>query len=330
MRLSLLFLILLFILSACSSLRTYPPPNKNKLTTFYFPERGGKLDLFFSGESEPDQDYLRLCILKESKLAHKPNIGALLESLKGRALRAGADALIVMGTNDFEDIRSASADDIRTTPRENMWGIAIRYLDNIEPQSDLLSHLVITTHGSIAEQGGGEIEISEYGEFANPTPNTWAEYAYYHSLNYLLENEEDWWHGQGLRNGPYGEFTLIRQLGLGIKTKTKLTARIDGENRIEFIKIRQLNGKVASIKMDVSYNQENQVTGWSWEEVGGPIVQVKRSYHENGNVYQDAYIQEVAAYEEVADTILIATYNYLSKEDFLRKLNAEQIVRVKP
>lgn len=322
-------LVLLITFSSCSHYLPYPAHEKNAMTAFSFPEREGSLEVFFQGESEPEKDYLRLDLLKETKLAYGNDIGALLERLKTRSLKIGADALIVMGTSDFEEVSSNGEDNIRTIPRENMWGIAIRYVDSIEYRTNLPSHLTVTPHGRFAEEKGGDIRIDNNGELEKPAPNYWTDYAYYHSLHYLLDNTKNWWYAKRANIATDFELLLTRQLGLGLEKETKLKARINEDERIDRLNISHLAGQATQISMVINYDEENRITGWKWQENLSSEIEVTRSYHANGTVQQDTYVQRKTTAKETMDTFLVVTHHYLSREGFLRKLNAEQIIRVK-
>ncbi|MEL6970520.1 MAG: hypothetical protein AAFO02_10140, partial [Bacteroidota bacterium] len=104
MRAILILLICTFIFQSCRSYRKLTYQQADYLSAVRFPAHDNDIEMFFAGESVPEKDYVRFALLEEKRLASPSATRRSLSALKRRAKVVGADALIIMGTENIEEI----------------------------------------------------------------------------------------------------------------------------------------------------------------------------------------------------------------------------------
>jgi hypothetical protein len=321
-----LLVLLTLACSSCYVYRPYEQPLQGQITAVPLAKQEKELELFFAGESMPEQDYLRLGLLKEKRTSYNTNLVSLLDRLKTKAQAMGADAIIIMGTEDTERVYSSGEDDTYSVPGENMWGLAIRYLDNLEFEENVLSHLEITSQGPNAKSADGSIDLDQNGNLEEPFMDNWEQYVYYHSLEYLLQSERDWRFTKVQVGTPSNLYDIIRVHRDGSSTKTKVSVNYDRDDLPTYLSISYLNRRQVNEKMVFVYDDQNRIVERRWREQGGKNIIVTRSYAADGLILREDYTMQRGNTE--AESLLSVDYRYFTEEELMQLLEKEQIVRV--
>jgi len=321
-----LFVLLAFVCSSCYVYRPYEQQLQGQLTTVPLAKQEKELELFFAGESMPDKDYLRLGMLKEARTSYSTNLKSLLDRLKTQAQSMGADAIIIMGAGDTERVRTDGFDDAYSVPSEKMWGLAIRYLDNVEFEQNVLSHLEITSMGPNAKSSDGTVDLDQNGDLEDSPMDNWEQYVYFHSLEYLLESKRDWRFTKVLVGTPSNLYNIIRVQGDGTSTKAKVSISYDREDRATDLRITYLGRRQVNEKMVLVYDTQNRIVERRWTEAGGKNITVTRSYNIAGMISREDYSMQRG--NASAEYLLSVDYRYFTEEELLQLLEKEQIVRV--
>lgn len=327
MRLTLLvFTILIF--SSCTTYYAYPESQLNKLTKLNFAPHNNDIDLFFSGESEPEKDYIRIALFKETRTGYSAPPGRLLKTLESRAKHAGADALIVMGTAETEKTFQSVADDrIYTIPRNHMWGIAIRYVENLEEGLSVLSHLTVETLGEIAVMDGGRIEINSAGEASNGLNNKWTKYVYQHSLEYLVAQRAGWKVAYRKPNSGFG-LTHDRVHVRGGQTSARVELNYLQAGPLRTLAISYLDGMYASTNMTIHYDDDGRISGREWIDSSNIRVVTNRIYSDTGHLVGEDYQRQRRG--EVLQPFLSVRYEYVAPAELRALVEQEQVIKSQP
>lgn len=325
MRLILLLFVLLFFQS-CMVFHDYPNRRVNSLTELSFLPNDNKVDIFFTGETEPEKDYIRIAVVKQTITGNQIPPGRLLKSLELRAKQAGGDGLIVMGMsetgNTFEDV---ARDVAETVPRNHMWGIAIRYTENLEEGLNMLSYVTVETKGEIAEMEGGRIEATTNGDFYRAPEGKWATYVYQHSLEYLVHQRPGWAvANRSVRSGFWR--THIRRNGRGNNIQAKVELNYLRPGKLGTLRISYLDGLVAETNMTIRYDDQGRIAGREWVDNTRQRFVTERQYDSNGLLLAESYQRQRSG--EALLPLLTVNYHYLSDEEIQQRLGQEQIVRV--
>lgn len=326
MRNATLLILLALVCSSCYVYRSYEQQQHSQLTALPLTKQEKELELFFAGENMPQQDYLRLGLLKEGRTSYNSNLGSLLDRMKAQAQEMGADAIIVMGTENTERVRTDGFDDTYSVPGENMWGIAIRYLDNLQFEQNVLSHLEVTGLHANTKSANGIIDLAPDGELESPIAERWGQYVYYHSMEYLVENKRDWQFTKVLVGTPENLYNIIRLQNVGSSTKAKVKVSYDREDKVTELKISYLGQRQINEKMVLVYDNQNRIVQRRWTELGGKKIVVDRSYTADGLIAREDYT--IQRGEAGVEPLLRVDYRYFLEEELLQLLEKEQIVRV--
>ncbi|MEL7247972.1 MAG: hypothetical protein AAFO03_06125 [Bacteroidota bacterium] len=321
----LLLVSLSLVFHSCTVYRPYPDLKQNNLTSLEFIPHNNDVEMFFSGETEPEKDYIRVALLKEVRTGYSESQGRLLRALQSKAKQAGADAVIVMGTTEsvevFEDI---TTDRIRSIPRNHMWGIAIRYVDNLEAGLNVLSHVTIETQGDIAIMDGGRIDVDSNGEFNNMPSDKWSKFVYLHSYEYLVENRRSW--------GVVGRFPSngfarkqVRRFPARGPVQTKVAVDYWGSGRVGNLGISYLDGLGARINMSIRYDKDQRISKREWIDSTNIRYLTNRIYSAAGQLLREDYQRQRPG--EELQPFLSVKYEYLSPEDLSQKLKEVQVVK---
>lgn len=320
--------LLLFLTLACTSCYVYHPYGQHRegqLTTVPLAKQDKELELFFAGESMPEKDYLRLGMLKEARTSYNTNLKSLLDRLKIKAQAMGADAIIVMGAGDTERVNSLGESSY-SVPSENMWGLAIRYLDNLQFEQNVLSHLEVTGLDINTKSASGVIDIAPDGSLEAPVKERWMQYVYSHSLEYLMESEQNWRFTKVQVGTPSNLYDIIRvqnQVG-GIKSKVRIS--YDRYDKPTDLRITYLNQRQVNETMVLVYDGQNRIVERRWKEYGGKNMVVTRSYDAAGLILREDYTMQRG--DSGAVPYLSVDYHYLTEDDLIQLIEKEQVVKV--
>ena len=321
-------ILLFFSLHSCQSYHSYVENRSNNLTNLNFVPHNNDVELFFAGESEPQKNYVRLALIKETRTGYSAPPGRLLNTLEHRAKQVGADALIVMGTTESSQTFERLADDrVVSIPRNYMWGIAIRYADNLEEGLSILSHLTVETQGEIVMMEGGRIEVDNEGVLRDKVNNKWTEYVHQHSLEYLVDQRSEW---SFTRRNPKPGFNSrhLRRHNVGSQNLAKVEVNYLTRGKVGTIGITMLDGLYQSTNMSIYYNDEGQITGREWIDNTNVRYVTTRVYDESGLLIREDY-QRQRRGEELAP-VLSVTYGYADPTVIEAMLAEEQVVKSKP
>ncbi|MEL7422896.1 MAG: hypothetical protein AAFN81_07905 [Bacteroidota bacterium] len=321
----LLLVSLSLVFHSCTVYQAYPDLRLSNLTSLKFIPHNEEVELFFSGETEPEKDYIRVALLKEVRTGYSAPPSRLLRSLQAKAQQAGADALIVMGTTEsvkvFEDI---TTDRIRSIPRNHMWGIAIRYTDNLEEGLNVLSHITIETQGDIATMDGGRIDVDSNGELNTMPTDKWSKFVYLHSYEYLVEGRRDWGVVGRPPSNEFGWRRLRRLPARGpIETKVAVDYQLDG--RVANLGITYLGGLGVRTNMAIRYNEEGQIANREWIDSSNIRYLTSRTYSAAGQLLQENYQRQRPG--EELQPFLSVKYEYLSPADLSQMLKEAQVIK---
>lgn len=328
MRLLLPLLLLIFLASSCVYYRNYPDERLNHLTDVTFAPHNEDVELFFTGESKPSRDYMRIALVKESSTGYSATPGRLVQVLKKKAQLVGADALIIMGAEDSENIRQVFEDHtINSIPRENMWGIAIRYIDNLQLEDQVVSHLSVETLGDIAMMEGGIVDIDPYGGLDQPVTTKWERFVYLHSLEFLVTQKEGWEFTTATPRQGY-QRTHLRRNRLDFNTRARLKVNYLNENHVGSLAIVFLDGIYVNINMVIQYDEEGRISGREWMDDTNKRFVTQRYYNEFGTLVREDFQRQIRG--EDLKPFLSVEYHFLSPEELQEKLDKEQVVQVEP
>jgi hypothetical protein len=231
-----------------------------------------------------------------------------------------------MGAGDTERVRSAGYDDTYSVPSENMWGLAIRYLDNLQFEQHVLSHLEVTGLHPNTRSVSTVINIDPNGGLENPINERWSQYAYYHSLEYLLESERDWRFARVEVGTMENLYNIIRVQNQGNDIKAKVNVSYNREERATDLRITILDRRQVNEKMILVYDNQNRVIERRWTEVGGKKMVVARSYNAEGLIAREDYTMQRG--DSSAEPYLSVDYRYFTDEELMQLLEKEQVVRI--
>lgn len=321
----LLLLSITLLLQSCLSYRTYSKKGVNNLTNLNFVPHNEDIDVFFAGESGPEKDYVRLALIKETRTGYSTSPGQLLKVLEYRSKQAGADALIVMGTTENGQTVERLADDrIVTIPRNHMWGIAIRYADNLEKGLSMLSNLSVETQGEIAMMEGGRIDVDEDGVFIDKDNTKWTKYVQQHSLEYLLDQRRGW--SVATRNAREGyRRTRVRRHMRGNQTLAKVEVNYLRSGKVGNMGILMLDGVYTSTTMTLRYNDQRQLVGREWVDNTNVRYVTECTYSDDGRLLREDYQRQKRG--EVLAPVLSVKYEYASPTVIEALIEQEQIVK---
>jgi uncharacterized protein YbjQ (UPF0145 family) len=321
--------LLLLLALACVSCYVYRPYEnqlEGQLMEVPLAKQDKELELFFAGESMPEKDYLRLGMLKEARTSYNTNLKSLLDRLKTKAEEMGADAIIIMGAGDTERVHSVGEDNTYSVPSENMWGLAIRYLDNLQFEENVLSHLEVTGLDANTKSANGVIDIALDGSLDAPVSDKWMQYVYNHSLEYLMESEQDWRFTKVQVDTPSNLYDIIRVQSQGVATKAKVRISYDRYEWPTDLRITYLNQRQVNENMVLVYDDQNRIVERRWKEYGGKNMVVTRSYDAAGLVTREDYSMQRGD-SEIAPYLSV-DYHYFTEDDLMQMIEKEQVVRV--
>lgn len=321
---ALLFLLTI-VCSSCYVYRPYEQSFQGQLTALPLAKQDKELELFFAGEKMPEKDYLRLGMVKESRTSHQSNLSTLMDRLTSKAQAMGADAIVVMGAGDTERVYSIGEGSY-SVPSESMWGIAIRYLDNLVLEPNVLSHLEIRSMGPNAKSADGTIDIDMEGNLKAGSLDKWEQYVYFHSLEYLLESKRDWRFTKVQISTPSNLYDIVRLQGEGGSTKAKVRISYDREEKATDLRITYLGRRQVNEKMVLVYDRQNRVVERRWTEMGGKNIVVTRTYDAAGLILREDYTMQRG--NAAAEPLLSVDYRYFTEDELMQLLEKEQIVRV--
>jgi len=316
------------MLTSCSTpYHSYPDRWKERMTSLRFSPREGDLDVYFKGVSKPNQDYLQIGVVKMQLTTYSTREGELLENLKQQALGLGANALIVMEKGNSVNVYNDFYGNIRTAPRENMWGIAIRYLDNISYEKTMLTHLTVTPLAQDISSEGGDIVLDRKLELVRELPNSLTKYVYLHSLEFLLHSTEGWNFRVNKRAKDENFYHLERQYIGPYGTKTELKTKVVNDDMPSEIHIKMLAGRAVAETMRLITDEKDRIIRREWTERNLDEVVVTRKYNDDDTCEEELYTIKKKDSPELVQ-YLIVNYNYMSADEFREVLNNEQIIRV--
>lgn len=321
-----LLLFLALVCSSCYVYSAYEEPRQGQITALPLAKQEKELELFFAGESMPEQDYLRLGLLKEKRTSYNTNLVSLLDRLKTKAQAMGADAIIIMGAEDTERVYTSGEDDTYSVPGENMWGLAIRYLDNLEFEQNVLSHLEVTGLHPNTRSASTIVDLNQFGDLDAPINDSWGQYVYQHSLEYLVENQRDWRFTTVQVGTPSNQYDIVRVHRDGNSTKAKVTVNYDRYDFPTYLRIYYLGGRQVNEKMELVYDNQNRVIERRWNELGGKKIATTRTYNAAGLTAREDYT--IQRGNNAVEPYLSVTYHYFTEEELMQILDKEQIVRV--
>lgn len=329
MRISLSLCFVLVILSSCTTYFSYASFEPEQMTSFSFSPREGDLDVFFLGESKPTKNYLRIGIVKEQRTSRTSNLGGLMERMKKSALAMGADAVIVMGSGDAEMVYTDSCDDTYSVPKESMWGIAVKYVDEIRYQKNILARMEVIPLAGSDDQIGGDIVFDMEGELAERIPNMLTQNIYLHSLEYLLYSTNGWEFSEAY-DPDYGyQPNLLRQQKTPLGIRTKLRIKIRDNGTPTELKIQRLDGRPVYTNMKIFSDKEGKIMRREWTQPDRTQMVATRKYDADGVCLVETYEVKRKGTEKFVPYVAVS-YEYLSEEEFRLELDKEQIVKVSP
>lgn len=328
MRLILLSLLVVSFFPSCVYYQSYPNLQDNHLTTMSFSPHEKDLELFFTGESQPQRDYLRIAMVKETRRAYMASPGKLLKSLQRQAREVGADAILIMGIENSEEILTNCEDETYSVPRENMWGIAIKYVDQLDFDDNIISHLTVTPQGDFADEQEGIVDLNSNGDLDEEPSTYWANYVYDRSLEYLLKSEKNWHHTRTAATDTDYDHNLLRKQMKGTTVWARLKAEVGKDEKIRRLVITYLRGVYVFERMKISFDSDGRVNAREWVNRGGDRVFTELIYDGKGVLQQEIYQMKKKGGE--LQPLLSVQYHYFTKEAILAQLEEEQIIRVNP
>ncbi|MEO0728504.1 MAG: hypothetical protein AAFZ63_28445 [Bacteroidota bacterium] len=328
MRLTILLISIAFLLHSCQVYQSYQDESRNALTDLSFPAHDNDIELFFAGESVPQEDYIRLSIIKASHLSRTTAPGRLLEGMKKRAQQVGADAIIIMGAQDTEAMPFSSEGTAASIPRERMWGLAIRYINNLEEAENVLTHLTIIPGGEIASMPETMVDFNNTGVPNEKGMNKWARFVYHHSLEYLVDATSGWEYTTVIPTFGYQQSIVRRKLSRAdnIIAKTKVNYRNNGQ--VTNLEVSSLEGRFEQIDMDITYDEKGRILSREWSDATTKSYLTKRYYSADGLLLREDIERQRP--DDSFRPFLSVQYNYLSGEDLRARISQEQIVRAAP
>ncbi|MEL7422897.1 MAG: hypothetical protein AAFN81_07910 [Bacteroidota bacterium] len=331
MRSILILIISTFILQSCRSYRTHAYQEADYLAAVIFPAHDNDVELFFADETSPEKDYVRLAILEEKRLASSSASRHSLPALEKRAQEVGADALIVLGVENIEEIEECLTDedyyDSYTVNYEYTWGVAIRYLDNLTSGEAVISHWTVTTSGDIASDSGGVVDVNPLGGVDQKPPGDWTKFVYHHSLEYLLDHKKGWVYTSVLPNDGYAS-TVLRRHKYGSSEGTRLKVNYSPQKRVESLVVQKIRGDYVGIKMTLQYDDQGRIVGREWVDYRKQRF-VTQCIFDTDNKLVREDIQRQRKGEDLR-AFLSVEYHYFTEEELLASLDKEQIIRVEP
>ncbi|MEL7422898.1 MAG: hypothetical protein AAFN81_07915 [Bacteroidota bacterium] len=326
MRLTILLISITFLLHSCQVYQSYQDESRNALTELSFPAHEEEVELFFAGESIPQKDYIRLSIIKASHISRTTAPGRLLEGMKKRAQQVGADAIIIMGAQDTEALPFSS--EAASIPRERMWGLAIRYIDNLEDAENVLTHMTIIPGGELASIPETTVDFNDTGVLNEKRMNKWALFVYHHSLEYLVDAKPGWEYTAVIPTFGYQESIVRRKLSQANNTiaKTKVNYRNGGQ--VANLEVSTLEGRFEKIVMDITYDEDGRITSREWSDATFKNYRTTRYYSADGLLLREDIERQRP--KDSFRPFLSVQYNYLSGEDLRARISQEQIVRAAP
>ena len=331
MRVTVLLLFLAFLSQSCHVYYVYPDEGANALTELSFPAHDREVELFFVGESAPERDYIRLSVIKESNLTRSTAPGRLLQSMQRKAQQLGADAVVIMGAQDTEAVTNWIDGELTysTVPRERMWGLAIRYIDDLDEAETVLSHMTVTPLGAtpVRQEEVGMIKLNPYGGLAEKITDQWGRFAYDHSLEYLVEQKSGWMYTHLPPTHGYKR-TQRRRVVRNNEILSRVKVNYNYSDQVANLSVNLLRGRYEKINMQFTYDQEGKILSRHWSDVTGKSYRTQRFYTADGRLLREDFERKWP--DENMQPFLSVQYHYLSGEDLRARIGEEQIVKVEP
>jgi hypothetical protein len=329
MRLYASLILLISTFSSCTVYRSYASVEPEQMTSFNFSPREGELEVFFLDESKPTRDYLRIGLVKEQRTSRTPNLGGLMERMKKSALAMGADAVIVMGSGDAEIVYTDGYDDTYSVPKESMWGVAVKYVDEIRYQENILARMEVIPLAGSDDQIGGDIVFDMKGELAEKIPNMLTQNIYLHSLEYLLYSTNGWVFSEAHDPGYGYQPNLLRRQKTSLGIRTQLRVKIRNNGTPTELKIQRLDGRPIYTSMKIFSDKEGKIMRREWTQPDRAKMVVTRTYDIDGVCLAETYEVKRRGTKKFVPYVTVS-YEYLSEEEFRMELEKEQIVKVSP
>ncbi|MEZ4986653.1 MAG: hypothetical protein R2795_16715 [Saprospiraceae bacterium] len=314
---------LYMLFSGCVSYRPYPM-TESKLTALDIPANENPVSLYMMGETLPEKDYLRIALLKESSV--NANTNDLIGRLLGRAATLGADALLIQNISETEEVRELSESSY-SVHKESVWGLAIKFKENLTYPGRKLSHIEVQGIGGNAQSEGGNIYLAANGEATLSKSTKLTKIAWQFSMEYLMEST----HGCFFNKIPSGGSSdishyLYRQhRNSSSLTTTQLKANLLQNGRVKMLLITMLNGNNTRIKLYFDYNEQNQLVS-RWGEIAPGInYRINTTYHPDGSIAGETY-ESWTQGQTTPSPLLQTTYYYLSEEDWREQVEKEQFI----
>lgn len=252
------------------------------------------------------------------------NMDFLLTNLLNRSRQLGADAFIVMGKDNVTQFSSVGGSGTSETST-SMWGMAIRYADNLVMNEAALSYLEVIPQGSKAGEPGGIIHIRDNGELVVQDNNYWTRFVYNYSLENLLDSRFPWQYAINTSAPHLPDYpstrTLIRN-GVNI-TKVNMTGFLNG--KVASFRISLLNQKIVNQIVRLRYDDEMKLLDRTWNVDTQTEYKAIRHYDADGRIAYETYVR--TARKGQPDALLRVNYHYHTPETFQALLEDVQVVK---